>query len=600
MPVSNSSPSNISRILTVAKKHFVFFLIGIITMLLAGLLVIPPSAVIKTLTDALHTGKSFFENIPVNIIPQQLINYGLPEFIINLNISSMSKYLPVFLLVFFMLEGLFRFVYTMSTRYFSILIGRDFRHQLFHKLIYLPLKTNKSRDSGDLTACILNNVGVLENQLSDFLITLIKDSVYCLVFIVILLVINLKLSFYFLVCLPVFFGLASLILKKIKKLAHRGQNKNADFLSLVQESVIGADIIHLHNAYNIVFDKFQSLYREIIKINIKSRAIEASISPFLGLVGSIIIGVIAISIGFGEVLKNNLTIGDFLSFLGVTLMLYQPLKRLLRLPGIYHGIIGSTERIFTLLDYDSEDQAGQDISSIQDISINTLSFKYNNSQDYILKNININIKQGQRIALVGQSGSGKSSLIKLIPLLYTPVEGEIQFNNINSSDINLNKLRDNISMLTQEAFVFKGSVRDNLLLAKPDATEEEMLKALEFAQVDFLEKNQELNTLLSERGNNLSGGQRQRLCIARAFLKNSNLLVLDEPTSALDTQSEQLVQASIDKLSQDKTVICVTHKLSLIENYDCIYCFRDGEITEFGTHRELLNQQGYYWQLLNN
>jgi subfamily B ATP-binding cassette protein MsbA len=280
-------------------------------------------------------------------------------------------------------------------------------------------------------------------------------------------------------------------------------------------------------------------------------------------------------------------------------MLYQPLKRLLRMPGRFSEMSGSTDRIFTFLDYEVEQSGDQySLGSTEPLlKITNLTFRYQPDAEPALRDISMTIDTGQSVALVGYSGAGKSSLIKLIPYLYRPETGDISLAGLSLRDWNLKKLREQMSLVPQDSFFFCGTVRDNMLIAHPTASDAEIREAMKLAHVDFV---RDLDDIVQERGNNYSGGQKQRLGLARAFLRDTPIIILDEPSSSLDSHSESLIKKSLHDLIGKKTIILVTHKFDLIREFDNIICFEEGRIVETGTHDELCQRGGYYHSLIHS
>lgn len=588
------------RILQVSKKYWLYFVIGVMAMCVSGLISTWPSIFIKVFIDALGTSQNLTNDIQVNIIPGQLLKLGIEQVYINIQLTDIIKYAFLGLLLIFGSEGFFRFLYAYNTRVFGVLISNDFRQQLYDKLIHLDFLTVKQKNSGDLASCIINDSFAMQSSLYDTLIILIKDSVFALVFIITLLVLNWQLTLCSVILLPIFFILSSQILKRLKKLAHQGREISGVINSFVMQTVQGFDLIHLLNAYTKFNSQFQEISTNLVKLSRRSIFIESLINPFMGLVGATLIGGIAITVGYQYILNGTMTVGDFASYIIATLLLYQPVKRLLRVSAPINILIGSSQRIFQLLDLDIEQTGSHKLQAKEtqyNINLKDISFAYNNHS--VLTDINLDITHGDKVALIGNSGAGKSTLIRLLPALYHPTKGDITINNINLRDIDLQDLRRRISFVPQEPFLFSGNLLDNLLIARPTATHEEILYALQCAKVDFLDlDNQPLeNIMIQERGNNFSGGQRQRLGLARSFLKNAPILILDEPTSALDIESENYIYEAITELMKDRTVIIITHDLKLIQDFNKIICLENGKIQDIGTHDELMKNSNIYRKL---
>ena len=590
----------LSRILLLGKKHWPRLILGFIAMLLAGLVSAWPSLVFKIIIDILAQGKLFAENISFNPIPQQLQNYlSLQNFVLSFSPKKAINIMPLILLGIYALDGLLNFISVFNTRFFGVLISNELREEAHKKLINLSLNQIRQKNSGDLISCLISDLNTVQALIAEVLTAILKDSISALVLGLWLLFTDWKLSLIGLIVLPALFLFLSKFTKKLRKLSNKGQEVTGVLASFISETIQGADLVNLFNIQENRHHEFKHKTKEVIQVLRKQLWTDALIGPFLGIIVSLAIGAI-IWFGLREVLAGHKTIGDFSSYIIAVILLYQPIKRLSRVQAQINQIIGTSDRIFDLIDSESEIKtiplAFCNFSPELKIEFQNAYFEYAH-QLPVLQNINLNIKEGEQIALVGSSGGGKSTIIKLIPRLYDLKAGELKIKNINVKNWNLISLRALISFVPQDPFLFSGSVKDNLLLAKPSASEAELKKALEFAKVDFLNS---LEDFVTERGNNLSGGQRQRIAIARAFLKDSPLLILDEPTSALYLHSEELIKASLTELKKNKTVILVTHKLSGLKDFNRIIYLQAGEIIEDGSPLDLMAQKGHYYKLVNS
>ena len=320
------------------------------------------------------------------------------------------------------------------------------------------------------------------------------------------------------------------------------------------------------------------------------------------IVGSSLSGIILIST-FDFILES-ITVGSFVSFMFAMFMILGPARGLASINARLQQGIAAGENVFELIDQLSENDNGaiNNIAINNDIIFKDVNFKYENSDSVVLDNINLTIKTGEFVALVGMSGCGKSTLVNLIPRLYNPDSGLISINNIDIKDLTLNSLRDNISYVGQDTVLFNDTVKNNVAYGQKNISDKDINEALEKSYaIDFINDMPDgLNTVIGENGVLLSGGQRQRLAIARAFLKNSHILIFDEATSSLDTLSEKYIQKALDKLKEGKTTIIIAHRLSTVENANTIVAMDNGSIIESGSHDELLNLKNYYYKLYNS
>ncbi len=578
--------------------------IGFIAMLLSGFISVWPSYILKIVIDIVASGKLLDSQLSLDLIPKQLINYGVHPISISIRPREITYWIPVIFIGIFLLDGVLRFTQIFNTRFFGVLVSNELREKGHEKILGLDLSQIRGRNSGDLISCLTNDLNLVQSLTAEALTALVNDSARAIALSIWLLMIDWKLSLVGVLIIPIFFLAVSKLSKKLRKFANQGQQATAKLSSFISETVQGIDLVHLFNIKEKRHEKFKEKSGEFVNVWKKQLLTDASISPFIGVVSSVGIGLV-MWIGLNRIFSGEVSIGDFSSYLVATLLLYQPLKRLFRVNAQINQIIGTCQRLFDLIDTQTKIKSDFNINfntgkSKFSIDFNNVSFSYSNKLP-VLQNINLKISEGEQISIVGSSGSGKSSLLCLIPRLYDVTDGELIIKDGNVKKWDLRELRKSVSFVTQDPFLFSGSIKDNLLLVKPDASEVEINKALELAKVDFLNSVEGgLNGQIGERGLNLSGGQRQRISIARAFLKDSPILILDEPTSALDQQSEELIRQSIQELVRNRTVVTVTHKLSSIKDCPRIICMNQGKIVEDGSHGELIDKQGQYYQLVES
>jgi subfamily B ATP-binding cassette protein MsbA len=571
------------RILRSGKKYWWHLSIGFFAMILAGTVTVWPSYALKLIIDMLASGKLFKGDIMLELVPKQLLDYGFKSIQVNIQPKLMVNWIPLVLLALFVIDGILRFFHQFFTRFFGVLVANELREEGHHKLVQLDLSSIAKRSSGDIVSCLTNDLNLLQSLLSDVLTALVSDSAKALALGVWLLLLDWKLSLIGAVVLPIFFLLVSKLSKKLRQLANKGQESTAELSSLISETVQGANLINLFNIQEARQKVFQEQSKHFVYLWQKQLKTDAAISPLLGILSAVGVGSV-IWIGLHRIYTEQVTIGDLGSYLIATVLLYQPVKRLFRMNAQINQIVGTCERVFELIDQEPiiknipKDGWLTEINKTSAIQLDNLSFSYLETIP-VLNKVNMTVKEGDQIAIVGSSGSGKSSLISLIPRLYEANSGSIKVYGVDVKDWDLTELRKTISFVPQDPFLFKGSIRENLLLVKPEATEEEIKVALEKAEVDFLHLlGNGIDSIVSERGSNLSGGQRQRISIARAFLKDSPILILDEPTSALDNQSEESIKKSILELMRNKTVLMVTHKLNIAKEFERVICMNKGEI----------------------
>ena len=480
-------------------------------------------------------------------------------------------------------------------------IVRDLRNHLYRKVTALPMGFFTQERKGDIIARITGDVSTVENSIMTSLDMIFKNPILIVSYFVTLLVISWQLTLFTIVFVPVMGWIMGQIGRKLKAGSLKAQSLWSDSMSMVEETLGGLRIIKAFCAeekMNARYEKINDEHRkQVIMVGLR-QCLAHPMSEFLGTL------MIVIVLWFGGILVLNnqvLTGPTFIYYMVILYSIIQPLKDFSKAGYSIPVGLASVERIDKILKAENNIKEKSEpvrIASFEhEIEFRNVGFKY--TDRWVLRHINLTIKKGKTVALVGQSGGGKSTLLDLIPRYYDVQEGEVLIDGINVKDLGIHNLRQLIGNVNQEAILFNDTFRNNITFGVENASQEDIDKAAKIANAyDFImESENGFDTCIGDRGGRLSGGQRQRVSIARAILKNPPILILDEATSALDTESERLVQEALEHLMKTRTTIAVAHRLSTIKNADEICVIHEGEIVERGTHENLISKDGYYKKL---
>lgn len=481
----------------------------------------------------------------------------------------------------------------------------DMRTSLFGKLMELPMTFYDKKRIGELTSRITTDIALLQDTFSVTLAEFIRQIATLVIGSIIIFYSTPELSLFMIATFPILIISALIFGKFIRKLSKKTQDELATANIIVEESLQSINVVKAFTSELIEVLRYRKSMNSVVKVALKSATYRGAFISFI--IFAMFGGIVAVMwYGANLVQSGEMSVGDLLSFVLYTTFIGGSIAGLGDLYGQIQKAIGASERVMEILGEESEQEIAdtpiQQLTIKGDIEFNNIQFAYPTRKDInVLNELSFKVKSGEKIALVGHSGAGKSTIIQLLLRFYNVDKGEIKVDNKNISEFNLSAFRKNIGIVPQEIILFGGSIKENIAYGKPDATDEEILEAAKKANAwlfikDFPEK---METLVGERGVKLSGGQRQRIAIARAILKNPSILILDEATSSLDAESENYVKEALDELMKNRTTIIIAHRLATIRKVDTIYVLKEGHITEAGTHDELLaTENGTYNNLI--
>ncbi|MCS3532501.1 ABC transporter ATP-binding protein [Chryseobacterium sp. JUb7] len=534
---------------------------------------------------------------------KEYANYYVQSLVTEHGALTVLAWLCVITAFMFLLRNIFRYLGSFLLINYRVGVTKDLRGAMYRKILSLPVSFFTESRKGDLMSRMSNDVGEVEGNILGSLVELINAPFMLISTLVTLFFLSTEMTLFSLLVLPVMGTMIALIGKSLKKDSHEAQNEMGNIFSIVDETLKSTKVIKIFSAEKIMDTRFMQSMQRWINSSIRLGRKKELASPMSEFLGSVTFLIIAWYGGKQIIVEQSISPADFLVFLGIFFQILPPVKSLSQSISNVQKGEASLERVLEILDADVKiDEVANPVSIStlnKSIEFNNIGFYYDKDHT-ILKNFSLSIPKGKTVALVGQSGSGKTTIANLLARFYDVSEGDILIDGINIKHLNLKDYRQLLGMVTQESVLFNDTVYNNILMGKPDATREEVIAAAKIANADaFITRLPEgYDSNIGDDGGKLSGGQKQRVSIARAVLKNPPIMILDEATSALDTESERFVQDALEKMMENRTSLVIAHRLSTIQKADWIVVMEKGDIVEQGTHHDLIAKKGTYQKLV--
>ena len=536
----------------------------------------------------------------MSALPAWLSKYLVDDVLVK---QSKNKFYLILIAVFVttLIKVVASYYSNIASNYVTETIKREIKIDIFSHLQKLPIDYFKKNKLGDILSKLTTDTANL-GRIGFIIFEMFKEFLTVMALTIRLLQVDLILAIISLILMPVILNIVKIYTKKIRKSGRERQDTTGRVTAFTQETLSGVFVIKAFNNTDYVNKKYEEFSQEEFKNSYKTTKIKAKVSPINEIITTFMVLLVVLYGGYKILYDKTISSGDLISFVTALGLMHQPLKRLISKNNDLQDSLPSADRVVEIFDEEIEkDYFGEKVhfdENIKTITFKNINYKYSDSNNYVLKDINLNVNSGEIIAFVGKSGSGKTTLVNLLARFFNTDEGEIKINSTDIKSIPLSKYREKFAVVPQETFLFSGTIRENISFGR-NVSEEEIIEALKMANAYnfIMEFPDKLDTEVGERGTLLSGGQKQRIAIARALIKNPEIMILDEATSALDSESEKLVQDALDKLMKNRTTFVIAHRLSTIIRADKIVVMENGEIKECGTHSELLELKGIYKNL---
>ncbi|THB75076.1 MAG: lipid A export permease/ATP-binding protein MsbA [Gammaproteobacteria bacterium] len=574
---SQNSRQLYARLLRHVIPYWKIMVISVISLLILSSAEAAFAAVLEKMIDKIFVAK------------EQLYMYAIPAALVIISI----------------VRGLMNFCGVISINWVANKIVMDLRQMMFERLLHLPVQFYNDNSSGNVISKIIFDVSQVTAAATETFVTIIRDTFTITFLIALMLYYNWQLTLISFISFPVIAFAVKAVSKRMRSLNTDLQDSMGDMTHVLEESVLGHKVVKVFGGHDYEKKRFDDVSNWIRRYANKVKITSTASVSFVQFITALALALIVFIAAKDAISGGDFTAGQFSAFFTAMGLLFSPIKRLTKINENLQRGLAASQSIFNLIDVTPEYELGKQLEQPLrgDVEFRNINFSYKNSEESALNDVSFSVKAGETVALVGQSGSGKTTIAGLLPRFYELEHGSIQIDGMDISELDLKVLRNNIALVSQDVVLFNDTVAANIAYGPLQNKKERdaIISAATAANaMEFIEKMPDgIDTLIGENGAKISGGQRQRLAIARAILKDAPILILDEATSALDTESEFKVQAALENLQKSRTTLVIAHRLSTIENSDRIIVLDKGKIVEQGTHQELIRKQSYYFKLHN-
>ncbi|MGV9004193.1 ABC transporter ATP-binding protein [Flavobacterium sp.] len=601
---------NLKKLIPFAKKYkknvvlnIVFNIFYALFSTLGMVSLIPTLNVLFKQTKEVTIEPKFTTLVEIGKYSQNLLNYNITKITRESGEQYALLLVVSIVIIIFLFKNFFNYLASFHVTHLRNGVLKDLREKLYQKIINLPVSYYSDARKGDVMSRMLGDINEVQNSFFQILELVVREPLTILFSIGAMLYISPGLTLFVFIFIPISGFIISRIGKSLKSKSQYAQQETGNYISILDETLGGLKVVKSYNAEDSFIKKFITSITRVQNLNNSIGNKTNLASPMSEFLGILTIAVLLWYGGYMVLVEGSLESTAFIGYIALAYTILTPAKNISKASYQVKTGLAAAERVFHLMDQDNKIVNVKNAIKKQNfedkIVLKNINFRY--EEENVLKNFSIEVPKGKTIALVGQSGSGKSTIANLLTRFYDVNEGTITIDGIDIKDIEMKSLRDLMGLVTQDSILFNDSIKANISLGKPDASDEEIIQALKIANAyEFVKDLPEgINTNVGDSGNKLSGGQKQRLSIARAVLKNPPIMILDEATSALDTESERLVQIALENMMQNRTSVVIAHRLSTIQKADVIVVMQKGQIVEQGSHEELLAKNGMYSKLVS-